>query len=101
MMDEQRFTRQTIDTVAKRAGNICSNPDCQAITIGPAEAPDKSVNVGEAAHIFGANSGSARFQEGMSPTERADITNAIWLCRICHKLIDADATRFPAPLLFE
>lgn len=100
-MDEQRFTRQVVDTVTKRAGNICSNPDCQAITTGPAETPDKSVNVGEAAHIFGANPGSARFDEKLSLTERSDITNAIWLCRICHKLIDADEVRFPTSLLFE
>jgi hypothetical protein len=99
-MDE-RFSRQTADTIAKRAGNICSNPDCQAITTGPAETPNRSVNVGEAAHIFGANPGSARFEERMSSIERSDITNAIWLCRICHKLIDADAVRFPASLLFE
>jgi hypothetical protein len=84
-----------IETVAKRAGNICSNPDCQALTTGPAETEDKSVTIGEAAHIFGANPGSARFDEKMSSSERSDITNAIWLCRNCHKLADADAARFP------
>lgn len=100
-MDEARFARLIVDTVAKRAGHICSNPDCQAITTGPADTPDKSVNVGEAAHIYGANPGSARFNELMSPAERSDIANAIWLCRICHKLIDADVPRFPASLIFE
>jgi hypothetical protein len=100
-MEEQRFSRQTIDTITKRAGQLCSNPDCQAITSGPSETPNKSISVGEAAHIFGANPGSARFRESMLPVERSDITNAIWLCRICHKLIDTDPIRFPAQLLFE
>jgi len=37
----------------------------------------------------------------MSPAERSAITNAIWLCRNCHKIVDADPTEFPADLLFE
>jgi hypothetical protein len=37
----------------------------------------------------------------MSDTERSDITNAIWLCRNCHKIADADPAGFPAELLFE
>jgi hypothetical protein len=100
-MREDRFLKPIVETVAKRAGNICSNPDCQAITSGPSAERARSVSVGEAAHIFGANAGSARFNPGMSAAERADVTNAIWLCRICHKLADADPLRFSAALLFE
>jgi hypothetical protein len=37
----------------------------------------------------------------MSELERAEITNAIWLCRNCHKMVDADPAHFPAELLFE
>jgi hypothetical protein len=35
----------------------------------------------------------------MSDAERADITNGIWLCRICHKMVDADADRYTSDLL--
>lgn len=37
----------------------------------------------------------------MTSSERSDATNAIWLCRNCHKLVDADQNRFPHELLFE
>ncbi|ATU73679.1 HNH endonuclease [Komagataeibacter rhaeticus] len=88
-------------TLAKRAAYRCSNPDCGATTSGPAACRTSSVNVGEAAHIYGANPGSARFDAQMTSAERADITNAIWLCSNCHKLVDDDPLRYPAGLLFE
>ncbi|WP_267126926.1 hypothetical protein [Xanthomonas sacchari] len=37
----------------------------------------------------------------MVSVDRAAITNAIWLCANCHKLVDDDEARFPAGLLFE
>jgi hypothetical protein len=100
-MSQERFTKAIVDLVAKRAGSICSNPDCAALTNGPADDHQKSITVGEAAHIFGARPGSARFNELVSEAERGDITNAIWLCCTCHKLVDSDALQFPAELLFE
>ncbi len=36
----------------------------------------------------------------MSDVARAEITNAIWLCRNCHKIIDSDDKRYTANLLF-
>lgn len=101
MANEDRFKQATINVVAKRAGNRCSNPECGALTIGPTETPAGVVNVGEAAHIYGANPGSARYVATMVPAERSAITNAIWLCGNCHKLVDDDESRYPAGLLFE
>jgi hypothetical protein len=101
MTSENRFKQSIVNTLAKRAAMHCSNPDCQAITSGPTEEPLGSINVGEAAHIFGANPGSARFDPSMTPAERATITNAIWLCSTCHKIIDDDPQKYPAGLLFE
>ncbi|WP_428685364.1 hypothetical protein [Reyranella sp.] len=95
------FNRQTVEIIAKRAGSHCSNPDCFAVTAGPSEEEARAVNVGEAAHIYGARPGAARYSAVMSVAERSDITNAIWLCRNCHKIADADPIRFPAELLFE
>lgn len=95
------FPRATVDTLAKRAGNLCSNPDCRALTSGPAEDEARALNVGEGAHIYGAREGAARFDAGMTDGDRASISNAIWLCRNCHKMVDGDAVRFPAELLFE
>lgn len=101
MADIDRFKKNTVTTLAKRAANRCSNPDCGATTSGPAICRTDSVNVGEAAHIYGANPGSARFDPQMTSEERADITNAIWLCSNCHKLVDDDPLHYPAGLLFE
>jgi hypothetical protein len=88
-------------TLAKRAAHRCSNPDCGAITSGPSDDPSKAVNVGVAAHIYGANPGSARYDPKMQSVDRADISNAVWLCANCHKLIDDDPLKYPAGLLFE
>ncbi|SOD26232.1 hypothetical protein SAMN05518800_2311 [Variovorax sp. YR752] len=101
MTTEDRFKQAVISTLAKRAANQCSNPDCGAITSGPSSTPLGSVNVGEAAHIYGANPGSARYDAGMASSDRSAISNAVWLCGNCHKLIDDDPLRYPAGLLFE
>lgn len=98
---EDRFKQSVVVTLARRAANRCSNPDCGAITSGPSENPTASVNVGEAAHIYGAHLGSARYDSLMASATRSDIANAIWLCGNCHKLIDDDENRYPAGLLFE
>jgi hypothetical protein len=95
------FPRRIVDTIFRRAGGMCSNPGCSVLTSGPAEDVSKAVVVGEAAHIYGARPGSARFNPEMSAAERSDITNAIWLCRNCHKLVDTNARRYSADLLFE
>lgn len=100
-MSDERFPRSVVDVLAKRAASICSNPECGALTVGPSSQDAKAVIVGEAAHIYGARSGSARFVKDMTDTERSDVTNGIWLCRNCHKIVDADADRYPAELLFE
>jgi DNA-binding HxlR family transcriptional regulator len=94
------FSRSVVDIIFRRAGGMCSNPDCLALTSGPATDVSKAVSVGEAAHIFGARLGSARFDPSMSSSERSDSTNAIWLCRNCHKIVDADEKRYSTDLLF-
>ncbi|MCK6504047.1 SNF2-related protein [Myxococcota bacterium] len=57
------------------------------------------MDVGEAAHIRGARPGSARFDPAMTDEERAAITNGIWLCRSCAKLIDDNEDAYDVPLL--
>jgi hypothetical protein len=80
-------------------GFLCSNPDCQAPTSGPQITNSKSVNVGVAAHITAAAQGGPRYDSTLTPEERAAITNGIWLCQNCAKLIDNDAIRYSADLL--
>jgi hypothetical protein len=92
---------ETVETLSKRAGLICSNPDCRALTSGPTADTGRSINIGEAAHIYGRTSTSARYKVDLTVAELSDITNGIWLCRNCHKLIDNDPLRFSVELLFE
>lgn len=99
-MIKPEFSKQTIDILARRARFQCSNPDCGVQTIGPHTQEEKSTSIGEAAHIFGANFGAARYDENVSITTRSAITNGIWLCRNCHAEIDRDQERFPSDLLF-
>lgn len=95
------FTRAIVNILAKRAANICSNPECRAITSGPAKEDGRVIMVGEAAHVYGARPGSARYDPLMSSTQRRAITNAVWLCKNCHKIADDDSVNFSPSLLFE
>ena len=94
------FKKATIDTLAKRAAFKCSNPDCRITTVGPNDDSNKSTLIGEAAHIHGARSGAKRYLSTMHDAARSEITNALWLCRNCHKIIDSDDQRYTANLLF-
>lgn len=95
------FSKKTIDVLGKRAAYRCSNPDCRKSTVGPNSDDDKATLIGEAAHIFGARPNSKRYSPNMTDNARSEITNAIWLCRNCHKLVDSDDSRYSSEVLFE
>ena len=101
MNSPSRFSETTERTLAQRAGHLCSNPFCKAKTTGPHDDKDKTVSLGEAAYIRGANPGSARYVAAMLPEERRVITNGIWLCRNCAKLIDEDPIVYSVERLFK
>lgn len=86
--------------VAARAGWHCSFAGCAKLTVGPSEeAPDAITRIGEAAHICAASPGGRRYEKEMTSEERADISNAIWLCSDHAKLIDRDEFTYTANLL--
>jgi hypothetical protein len=94
------FSKKTIDTLAKRAAFLCSNPDCRVSTVGPNSESAEATIIGEAAHIFAARADQPRYEAHMTDQARSEISNAIWLCRNCHKQADRDPLKFPADLLF-
>lgn len=98
---EARFTGPVRDLLAKRASWHCSNPSCGILTVGPTADDATASNLGEAAHIYGARPGSARYRDEMTDPARADVSNGIWLCCTCHKHADDDPVAHPAELLFE
>lgn len=93
------FTRETLDTLAKRVGVRCSNPGCRKLTTGPRTEPTRVVNIGVGAHITAAAVGGPRFDSGLTVERRRSADNGIWLCQNCAKLIDNDRDRYTEQLL--
>jgi hypothetical protein len=88
------FTSRTIEKLAKMAGYLCSNPDCQCPTVGATESQDGFINVGIASHITAASPGGPRYDPSLTPDQRRHPSNGIWLCQIHAKLIDSDTGYF-------
>lgn len=93
------FTKATIEALADRAGNRCSNPACRQLTSGPRSEPDRAVNIGVAAHITAASEGGPRYDPALAPEARRHPDNGIWLCQNCAKLVDNDPAAYPVALL--
>ncbi len=93
------FDEKTKDTLARRVGFRCSNPQCQKLTSGPQINPQKSINIGVASHIAAASLGGKRYDKVQTPEQRKSIDNGIWLCQSCSKLVDSDEHRYSVELL--
>ena len=94
MNNRDNFSPKTKDTLSKRGGTLCSNPDCCVLTFGPQLDAEKSINIGVAAHIEGAAPNSARYNANQTKEERSSIKNGIWLCQNCAKKIDNDEKKY-------
>jgi hypothetical protein len=92
------FSKETKDILAKRVGMRCSCPECRKPTSGP-DAMDGVTNIGVAAHISAASRGGPRFDNSMTPIQRSDISNGIWLCQNHAKLIDNDELNYTLVVL--
>lgn len=95
------FPRPVKVLLAQRVGYLCSNPECQAPTIGPKMGEPGAQNVGVAAHIKAASPGFARYDDKQTPEARSSFENGIWLCQTHSKLIDHDANTFTVAMLHQ
>jgi len=95
------FRKEVKATLAKRAGQMCSNPNCRRVTCGPHSILNKSIVLGVAAHICAAAPGGNRYDPNMTHEQRSDIENGIWLCPGCAKLIDSDEIKYSPGLLIK
>jgi hypothetical protein len=102
MSNRDEFSPKTKQALALRAGGLCSFRGCQRPTSGPSdEAPDAVSMTGKAAHIHAAASGpgARRYLASMTPEERSDFSNGIWLCPSHADLIDKDEVTYTADIL--
>ncbi|MBT1157117.1 hypothetical protein J1C56_16090 [Aminobacter anthyllidis] len=80
--------------LAQRVGYLCSNPQCQRLTVGPRKGEEGTNIIGVAAHIKAASPGGPRYDSNQSPAERASADNGIWLCADHAHLIDHNPKEF-------
>lgn len=93
------FAKNTINVLRERVAGRCSNPNCRVPTTGPTKDDSRFNNIGIGAHITAASPGGPRYDETLSPKERRSITNGIWLCAKCSKIIDSDAEKYTVSIL--
>lgn len=75
-------------------------PTCGALTAGPSDESHEAVTVvGVAAHIHAAAPKGRRYDTLMTPAERKNIRNGIWLCATHSVEIDRDEVRYSADVL--
>lgn len=83
-----------------RVANLCSNPECRKNTVAAnLETIDNRTVIGEAAHICAASSGGPRFNDEMIAKDIKSFKNGIWLCSICHNIIDREPKNYPVEML--
>lgn len=99
MSNRDEFSEGTKRTLARRVATLCSNPSCGSLAYGPSSDPTDSTNTGVAAHIRAAASGGPRYDPDMTPDERSAISNGIWLCQRCAKMIDDDPDTYDVDVL--
>src|SRR2546426_380798 len=95
------FSKTATEALGKRVGFLCSNPECRQPTTGPQEKQGAVINIGVAAHLTAAAPGGPRYDATLSTDQRRSISNGIWLCQSCAKLVDSDERRFTLEVLRE
>lgn len=99
-LPRDEFSLATKRVMAERVAWRCSFPNCHNITIGPKKDDNnKSLNLGEAAHIAAAASDGPRYDFQMTKEQRKSISNGIWMCRPHARFIDADFKEFSVATL--
>ena len=101
IQSRDNFSAKTRNALALRAGHRCAFRGCGVATEGPSDTEaSRHVSIGVAAHIEAAAKGGPRYNENMTPEQRGDISNGIWLCQHHSRLIDSNTAAY-SPLLLQ
>lgn len=100
MLDDG-FPRRVKESLRRAVGGYCSAPFCgiQTVVYDPAYGKDKLT--GDAAHICGARPGAARYSDLPFGADRNGYDNGIWLCAVCHRMIDHSESLYPKGMLHQ
>ena len=92
--NRDEFSEKTKHRIAKRAGWLCSDPDCRRLTVGASGDGEGEINIGVVAHICAAAPGGPRYDSGMTREQRTSADNGILLCAVHAQAIDSDETYY-------
>lgn len=96
------FSPKLIKNIRERSAFICNNPLCRQLTVKASFDNDTDSDIlGEAAHIYPAAKNWARYDDTILSSFIKSQKNAIWLCRVCSKLIDRNPKKYTADVLFQ
>lgn len=100
-MRKNNFKQSVKELAAKKVGYLCSCPTCSRITIGPHSSKNKTINTGQAAHIYSAAPGGKRYNPDAKDDFVSSEKNCLWLCATHHTLVDSDDLKYTAEELFK
>lgn len=86
-MRDADFSGTVRKEIAEKAMYICSSLTCFRLT-GYGTTEGKARTIAEGAHINAAGKTGPRAKKGASSSFLKSAKNGIWLCSICHKLVD-------------
>ncbi|MGF6108987.1 HNH endonuclease [Pseudomonas frederiksbergensis] len=100
MADGSGFGSNVKQRLREAVGFHCSAPFCNAQTNTYNHSRGKQQFTGEAAHIYGLRggtenrAGSARYDDLPQDLDPNSYGNGIWLCRVCHRMVDQNPELF-------
>jgi hypothetical protein len=95
----REFNTTTARLLGERVAYMCSKPDCRILTIKARSGSESVQKKGKACHIHSASPKGPRFDPEMSDKDCKSAANGIWLCDICAREVDDDASAYSAQTL--
>ena len=95
------FPKRVKEYLRRAVGGYCSAPFCGIQTAVYDLEYGKDRLTGDAAHICGARPGSARHSDLPFGVDRHGYDNGIWLCAVCHRMIDHSEALYPMEMLHQ